>query len=116
MTICSRIFPPNVLAPPVNHVFVDYENVHQLDHSVIGINTEEIESRAMNLSSLPEQQNIVRRVESIFAFADRIEALLATAQKTVERLTPVTLARLYELNAAPLIKPMRGRRMLEMFY
>jgi hypothetical protein len=25
---------PNDLAPPMNHVFVDYENVHQLDHSV----------------------------------------------------------------------------------
>ena len=26
----------NDLSPPMNHVFVDYENVHQLDHSVIG--------------------------------------------------------------------------------
>jgi hypothetical protein len=26
----------NDLSPPLNHVFVDYENVHQLDHTVIG--------------------------------------------------------------------------------
>ncbi len=44
---------------------------------------------------LPEQQEIVRRVENLFAFADRIEARLATAQKTVERLTPATLAKAF---------------------
>jgi len=37
---------------------------------------------------LAEQQEIVRRVEALFACADRIEARLTSAQKTVERLTP----------------------------
>ncbi|MGK0186022.1 MAG: hypothetical protein ACI9R3_001805 [Verrucomicrobiales bacterium] len=27
------------LAPPMNHVFVDYENVHQVDLSLIGAPT-----------------------------------------------------------------------------
>jgi type I restriction enzyme S subunit len=45
--------------------------------------------------SLPEQKEIVRRVKDLFAFADRIEARLATAQKTVERLTPATLAKAF---------------------
>ncbi|MEO7099700.1 MAG: restriction endonuclease subunit S [Luteolibacter sp.] len=47
------------------------------------------------LPALPEQQEIVRRVEELFAFADRIEARLATAQKTVERLTPAILAKAF---------------------
>ncbi len=67
------------------------------------INTEEIKSLSINLPSLPEQQEIVRRVEALFALADRIEARLATAQKTVERLTPATLATL-----ATLAKAFRG--------
>lgn len=50
---------------------------------------------------LPEQQEIVRRVEALFAFADRIEARLANAQKTVERLTPATLAKAFRGELVP---------------
>jgi type I restriction enzyme S subunit len=53
------------------------------------------------LPPLPEQQEIVRRVENLFAFADRIEARLATAQKTVERLTPATLAKAFRGELVP---------------
>jgi type I restriction enzyme, S subunit len=53
------------------------------------------------LSPLPEQQEIVRRVEDLFAIADRIEARLATAQKTVERLTPATLAKAFRGELVP---------------
>jgi type I restriction enzyme S subunit len=48
-----------------------------------------------------EQQEIVRRVEALFAFADRIEARLATARKTVERLTPATLAKAFRGELVP---------------
>lgn len=48
-----------------------------------------------------EQQEIVRRVEDLFAFADRIEARLATAKKTVERLTPATLAKAFRGELVP---------------
>ena len=53
------------------------------------------------LPPLPEQTEIVRRVEALFAFADRIEARLATAQKTVERLTPATLAKAFRGELVP---------------
>lgn len=39
----------------------------------------------INIPTLPEQTEIVRRVEALFAFADRIEARLAAAQATVAR-------------------------------
>jgi type I restriction enzyme S subunit len=47
------------------------------------------------MPSLAEQQEIVRRVEALFAFADRIESRLAGARKTVERLTPAPLAKAF---------------------
>ena len=53
------------------------------------------------LCPLPERQEIVRRVEDQFAFADRIEVRLATAQKTLERLTPATLAKAFRGELVP---------------
>jgi type I restriction enzyme S subunit len=55
----------------------------------------------IQLPTLPEQQEIVRRVDDLFAFADRIEARLATARKTVERLTPATLAKAFRGELVP---------------
>lgn len=48
-----------------------------------------------------EQQEIVRRVEALFAIADRIEANLTSAQKTVDRLTPATLAKAFRGELVP---------------
>ena len=62
---------------------------------------DQLRSTAIFLPPLPEQQEIVRRVEDLFAFADRIEARLATAQKTVERLTPATLAKAFRGELVP---------------
>lgn len=59
------------------------------------IHLRDLRADLIPLPPLPEQQEIVRRVEDLFAFADRIEARLATAQKTVERLTPATLAKAF---------------------
>ncbi|MES2659165.1 MAG: CHC2 zinc finger domain-containing protein [Verrucomicrobiota bacterium] len=66
-----------------------------------GLNLQNIRDLVIGLPSLPEQQEIVRRVEALFAFADRIEARLATAQKTVERLTPATLAKAFRGELVP---------------
>ncbi|MBP9225570.1 MAG: restriction endonuclease subunit S [Verrucomicrobiales bacterium] len=59
------------------------------------INQTDVKSVIVSLPTLSEQIEIVRRVEALFALADRIEARLATAQKTVERLTPATLAKAF---------------------
>ncbi|MCU0796507.1 MAG: restriction endonuclease subunit S [Akkermansiaceae bacterium] len=65
------------------------------------INQKKLRAIEIAVPSLPEQQEIVRRVEALFAFADRIEARLATAQKTVERLTPATLAKAFRGELVP---------------
>ena len=61
----------------------------------------DLESISIPLPPLPEQQEIVRRVEALFAMADRIEVRLANAQKTVERLTPATLAKAFRGELVP---------------
>jgi type I restriction enzyme S subunit len=60
------------------------------------------------LNSLPiavppalEISEIVRRVETLFAFADRLEARLQTAQTAVNRLTPSLLAKAFRGELAP---------------
>lgn len=60
------------------------------------------------LNSLPvaippnaELEEIVRRVETLFAFADRLEARLAQAQTAVDRLTPSLLAKAFRGELVP---------------
>lgn len=65
------------------------------------LNISKIREFPIGLPTLPEQQEIVRRVEALFALADRIEARLVAAQKTVERLTPATLAKAFRGELVP---------------
>ena len=53
------------------------------------------------LPSLEEQTEIVRRVETLFAFADRLEARLAQAQTAATRLTPALLAKAFRGELVP---------------
>lgn len=53
------------------------------------------------LPPLVEQQEIVRRVERLFAFADQIEARLKQAQAHVDRLTQSLLARAFRGQLVP---------------
>jgi type I restriction enzyme S subunit len=48
-----------------------------------------------------EQEEIVRRVETLFAFADRLEARLAQAQTAIDRLTPSLLAKAFRGELVP---------------
>ncbi|MDT0496823.1 restriction endonuclease subunit S [Algiphilus sp. W345] len=48
-----------------------------------------------------EQTEIVRRVETLFAYADRLEARLAKAQTAVDRLTPALLAKAFRGELVP---------------
>lgn len=54
-----------------------------------------IRSFVLKLPSLTEQTEIVRRVASLFAIADRIEARLTTARTLAQRLAPRVLAKAF---------------------
>lgn len=69
--------------------------------AVRGINIGDVRALQVPLPSVEEQQEIVCRVEALFAFANRIEARLATAQKAVERLTPAVLAKAFRGELVP---------------
>lgn len=53
------------------------------------------------LPPVEEQTEIVRRVETLFAFADRLEARLAQAQTAATRLTPALLAKAFRGELVP---------------
>lgn len=51
--------------------------------------------------TIEEQTEIVRRVEALFAYADRLEARHTTARAQVEKLTPATLAKAFRGELVP---------------
>ncbi len=53
------------------------------------------------IAPFPEQQEIVRRVEALFALADQIEARFAQARTQVDQLTPSLLARAFRGDLVP---------------
>ena len=55
----------------------------------------------INIPSAAEQTEIVRRVEILFAFADRLEARLQTAKTATKRLTPALLAKAFRGELVP---------------
>lgn len=60
-----------------------------------GINLEDLRTLPVSLPSIDEQHEIVRRVDKLFAFADRLEARYTTARKQVDKLTPSILAKAF---------------------
>lgn len=65
------------------------------------INTKELGKIPVPVTSAEEQTEIVRRVEILFAFADRLEARLQSAQTAAERLTPALLAKAFRGELVP---------------
>jgi len=54
------------------------------EFEVAGINTTQLKTLAVLLPTLTEQQEIVRRVESLFAKADQIEASYQKLKAKIE--------------------------------
>ncbi|MEW6521363.1 MAG: restriction endonuclease subunit S [Thermodesulfobacteriota bacterium] len=59
------------------------------------LNGAKVRALPLPLPPCEEQQEIVRRVEALFAFADRLETRYAAARAQVERLTPALLAKAF---------------------
>jgi len=66
-----------------------------------GISGGNLKTLRMAVPSIEEQTEIVRRVETLFAFADRLEARLQAAQTAAERLTPSLLAKAFRGELVP---------------
>jgi type I restriction enzyme, S subunit len=60
-----------------------------------GVSGSDIKAQPFALAPLPEQHEIVRRVESLFTLADQIEARYAKAKAHVDKLTQSILAKAF---------------------
>ncbi len=65
------------------------------------INAKKLAAFEFQLPSVGEQHEIVRRVESLFALADRIESRVAAASARAERLTQAILAKAFRGELVP---------------
>jgi len=65
------------------------------EFEVAGINTTQLKTFAVLLPTLTEQQEIVRRVESLFAKADQIEASYQKLKAKIEQLPQALLAKAF---------------------
>ncbi|HNB42694.1 MAG TPA: hypothetical protein PLL72_00720 [Burkholderiaceae bacterium] len=68
---------------------------------VNNINSDEVRALKIDLPDLAEQAEIVRRVELLFGYADRLEARLKAAQTAAGRLTPALLAKAFRGELVP---------------
>jgi len=66
-----------------------------------GISGSDVKSQPFALLSLPEQREIVRRVESLFSLADRLEARYEKAKAQVDRLEQAALAKAFRGELVP---------------
>jgi len=120
------VFPPDLGVPAINkadcfcvRVNAEHCNPHYLlmrlasrdtyqalKESVHGatrprINLTQLRTFSFDLPSMSEQPEIVRRVELLFGFADRLEARLQAAQTASSRLTPSLLAKAFRGELVP---------------
>lgn len=66
-----------------------------------GVSGKDLKTVKLALPSIAEQSEIVRRVEKLFAFADRLEERLTLAQAAVQKLTPALLAKAFRGELVP---------------
>jgi type I restriction enzyme S subunit len=69
--------------------------------AVRGINIGDVRALQLPLPSREEQDEIVRRVEILFAYSDRLEARCQTARAQVGKLTPALLAKAFRGELVP---------------
>jgi type I restriction enzyme S subunit len=65
------------------------------------LSADSVKHYVVPLPPLPEQKEIVRRVEAMFTLADQIEARFQTARAQVEKLTPSLLAKAFRGELVP---------------
>ncbi len=65
------------------------------------INAKKLAAFQFDLPTVEEQQEIVRRVELLFAYADRLETRYQTARKKCDQLTPALLEKAFQGELVP---------------
>lgn len=71
------------------------ESIAKTTAGIWKISQSDLDLISVPVPSLEEQTEIVRRVDILFAFADRLEARLKAARTAAQRLTPAVLAKAF---------------------
>lgn len=98
----NRLLPEyciRFLSSPVGLVRLRKNVKHAVNQS--SINQSDVQSVFVELPSIQEQTEIVRRVEALFALADRMEARHQAALARVEKLTQALLAKAFRGELVP---------------
>jgi type I restriction enzyme S subunit len=94
----ERKFMLYVLSAPAA---LAYMNIEKVDVARANLSLVDIGNVPVELPTRAEQTEIVRRVEALFAMADRLESHYATARAQVDKLTPATLAKAFRGELVP---------------
>ncbi|WP_440030508.1 restriction endonuclease subunit S, partial [Chromobacterium amazonense] len=98
-SVASAAFVELAFGAP--EIRIQIENFVKSSAGQKGISGGDLKSVEFSLPPLVEQHEIVRRVETLFAFADRLEARLAAAQGAADKLTPALLAKAFRGELVP---------------
>ena len=98
-TLVHPAYARIALAEPAQRVRI--ERISKSTSGVNNINAEELRSLPMALPDLDEQVVIVRKVNMLMAWVDRLEARLVSAQTAADRLTPSVLAKAFRGELVP---------------
>ena len=74
---------------------VEYFNSASVGSTMVNLNQKIIKSLEIYFPPIEEQTEIVRRVEELFAYADKVEAQVNAARERVDNLTQATLAKAF---------------------
>ena len=101
-------FDHEAVSPPFTEIFFQVPKVHERitersksSAGQNGVSGSDIKDQPFTLPPLKEQQEIVRRVDELFAFADQIEARYTKAKAQVDRLTQSILAKAFRGELVP---------------
>ncbi|MBE8992628.1 restriction endonuclease subunit S [Nostoc sp. LEGE 12450] len=105
---CIRIkVNPEIVSIKLLSLFIESSLIRSLIKEITAgvaqqkISLQRFRSMPLPIPPLDEQQEIVRRVESLFAYADRLEAHYQAACTQIKRLTPVLLAKAFRGELVP---------------
>ncbi|MEB2314816.1 MAG: restriction endonuclease subunit S [Xanthomonadaceae bacterium] len=99
--------PKKTLLPKFACIFVNAEKSQtHIRSQQVGVaqqhfNVKSMKETPLLLPSTAEQSEIIRRVESLFAFADAVQAQYTAARARVDKLTPALLAKAFRGELVP---------------
>lgn len=98
---CSEVVPQFLAIALEAPAVQDWLRAQHRGMDMPVLNLAQVRLAPLPIAPIDEQREIVRRVDTLFAFADRLEARLKAAQTATGRLTPALLAKAFRGELVP---------------